>query len=124
MKKLLFVLAFIAAPAWADRAVNLHEDSGPVSVSTIPMTPTRLFMRDSDSLRTVISNQSGYDLAIATSGVSISTNTILFSTSTAFIIPTGIIFELDSGNTPFVGELYGVIVGTDSPKRVQRYRSK
>lgn len=120
MKKILFCLVALAAcqPRTAIAATVNFEGSR-VVVSTVPTSPTRIFTADSSFDKSVVYNDSGYNLVLSTSSVSVSTNT----DTGGFYVPHGTIFDF-TGQESFRGDLWGVISGTDVPKSVGRIRTK
>ncbi len=120
MKKILFCLmAFASCQPRSAVAATVGFEGSRVVVSTIPTSPTLIWAQDSNASKSVLLNDSGFNLVLSTSSVSVSTNL----DTGGFFIPTGTLFDL-SGNEEFKGAVYGVISGTDVPKSIGRFRTK
>jgi hypothetical protein len=116
VKKILFALVFVAGAA---QGATVNFDGSRVVVSTISTAPTLIFSQDSNAGKSVILNDSGFNLVLSTSSVSVSTD----GDTGGFYLPTGTLFDL-SGTEDYRGAVYGVISGTDVPKSIGRFRTK
>lgn len=115
MKRLILAL-LVSTPAMAfnppDYSVSFDADSGTVPLSTSTVTPTKLLNRDSGITGTWIINTSSFTVFIST------TSTVNLTSSPSIppcIVNTNCLaFTLDGPNTPFMGDLWAVQVGTSS----------
>lgn len=122
MKKFLFVAAVLmiagckkAEAAWT---ASVNFEGNRVVVSTVPTSPTLLVAADSNINSVRILNDSGYNLVLSTSSVSVSTS----STTGGFYVPTATLFDVGAGQD-YRGSVYGVLAGT-TPASVGVFKTK
>lgn len=120
MKKFLFVAAVLMiAGCKKAEAASVNFEGNRVVVSTVPTAPTLLVSADSNLNIVRILNDSGYNLVLSTSSVSVSTS----ATTGGFYVPHGTLFDVGGGQD-YRGSVYGVLSGTTTPQSVGVFKTK